>query len=68
MSKIKVKTKDLFLTNPLLRKFKIFVNQILKPFLVKFLVLVLSLIIIIIIGLKLFKPDFIGNSLTKAKF
>lgn len=68
MSKIKVKTKDLFLTNPLLRKFKIFVNQVLKPFLVKFLVLVLSLIIIIIIGLKLFKPDFIENSLTKTKF
>jgi len=68
MSKIKVKTKDLFLTNPLLRKFKIFVNKVLKPFLVKFLVLVLSLIIIVIIGLKLFKPDFIEKSLTKAKF
>ena len=68
MSKIKVKTKDLFLTNPLLRKIKIFVNQVLKPFLVKFLVLVLSLIIIAIIGLKLFKPDFIEKSLTRAKF
>jgi len=68
MNKIKIKNKDLFLTNPLLRKFKIFVNQVLKPFLLKFLLLVLGLIIIVIISLKLFKPSFIEKSLVKTKF
>ena len=68
MSKLKKQTKDFFLTNPLLRKLKIFVNQILKPFFLKVVVLILSLIIILIIALKIFKPEIIEKSLVKTKF
>ncbi|GDX35765.1 cell division protein FtsQ [Alphaproteobacteria bacterium] len=68
MSNLKKQTKDFFLTNPLLRKIKIFFNQIVKPFFLKVVLLILGLMIILIIALKIFKPEIIEKSILKTKF
>ena len=57
MIKIRNHFKDFLLTNPLSRKLKIFINQTLRPLIIKLLVLIVSFLIIAFIALKMFKPD-----------
>jgi cell division septal protein FtsQ len=57
MIKIRNHFKDFLLTNPLSRKLKIFINQTLRPLIIKLLVLIVSFLIITFISLKIFKPD-----------
>jgi cell division septal protein FtsQ len=57
MIKIRNHFKDFLLTNPLSRKLKIFINQTLRPMIIKLLVLIVSFLIITFISLKIFKPD-----------
>jgi cell division protein FtsQ len=59
MIKIRNLFKNFLLTNPLSRKLKIFINQTLRPFLIKSLVLIVGFVIIAFIFLKMFKPDVI---------
>lgn len=61
------KLKDFLLTNPILRKLKIFVNQFLRPFIIKILVIAISIILIILIALKLFKPQVITSMISQSK-
>jgi len=59
MIKIRDYFKDFLLTNPLSRKLKIFINQTIRPFIIKLLVLVVSFLIIAFIAFKMFKPQII---------
>lgn len=63
----KDKLKDFLLTNPILRKLKIFVNQFLRPLIIKILVIVISIILIVFIALKLFKPQMISSMVNQGK-
>jgi len=65
MIKIRNNFKDFLLTNPLSRKLKIFINQTLRPMIIKLLVLIVSFLIITFISLKFFKPDAIEKMFHK---
>ena len=65
MIKIRNNFKDFLLTNPLSRKLKIFINQTLRPMIIKLLVLIVSFLIITFISLKIFKPDAIEKMFHK---
>lgn len=65
--KLRQKLSDFFFTNPVIRKVSVIINHSIKPFLLKSVVLLLTLIIFIGIALKLFWPqsfDKIYNKIT----
>ena len=63
MKKFHKNFKDFLLTNPFSRKLKIFINQAIKPLIIKLLVLIVSFLIIVFIALKMF-----SNSLSDSKY
>ena len=65
MKKFHKNFKDFLLTNPFSRKLKIFINQAIKPLIIKLLVLIVSFLIIVFIALKMFKPEIIDKVLHK---
>lgn len=57
MSSAQQKIKNFLITNSLLRRIRIFFSYFVKPILVKFIGGLIALVVVSVIGLKIFKPD-----------
>jgi len=67
MKNINNKIKEYLISNPWIRGIKIFINQTLKPFGIKLIVFIFSLLLITIIFLQFFNPKIVKQSLVKGK-
>ena len=54
---VKEKLQNLIITNPLFRRFRVFLSHVVRPFLVKTFGVLIAFLIVVVIGLNLFKPD-----------
>ncbi len=69
MSKvIKEKIKNFFLTNKFLRKLRKFFNQTFLPVLIKAFLVLITLLVLILVMLKIFKPNYIEKIYQKSSF
>ncbi|MBU6140074.1 MAG: cell division protein FtsQ/DivIB [Proteobacteria bacterium] len=59
MSSSQKKIHNFFLTNPFLRRARVFFSRFLKPFLLKILLALALLLILVFFSLQIFKPDFL---------
>lgn len=65
---LRVNGKDFFLTNPLLRKIRNFFHQVCFPIFIKATVGFLTLVILLIVMLKIFKPAYLEKIHQKSTF
>lgn len=68
MKKIREGINDFFLTNQLLRKVRNFFHQVIAPFFLKAVLLFITLLVLVFILLKIFKPAYLDKIHTKSSF
>lgn len=68
MKIIKEKIANFFLTNQFLRKVRNFFHQVFFPLLLKWSLIILTLVIFILLVLKIFKPNYIDKIYQKSSF
>lgn len=67
-NKLAEKLQDFARTNKIIRVIRNFINNTILPFFLKLLAIIITLVLLVLVGLKVFKPDYLTKIYHKSSF